>query len=184
MKIHSLVLNLKLLLISMFFGFSANIFAQFRTSAPPPTKSYFWKNVQFGGGFGLSVGSGYTNITIAPSAIYNFNENVSLGTGLQGSYTSSKVDDYKSSIYGGSLIALFNPVEQVQLSLELEQVLVNRTLNTLNGHFKDNFWNTGLFIGAGYRAENVTVGARYNILYNRNDFVYTEAFMPFVRVYF
>lgn len=184
MIIHLRILNFKLFLIVVFFGFSAGIFAQFRTSAQPPRENYFWKKVQFGGGFGLSVGSGFTDVTLAPNAIYNFNESVSLGAGLQGSYISSKVDGYKSAIYGGSLIALFNPIEPVQLSVELEQVRVNRTLNTLNGDFKDNFWNTALFLGAGYRSENVTVGVRYNLFYNKNDFVYSEAFMPFIRVYF
>ena len=184
MKIHYLFSPLKLLLIYVFLSFSANNFAQFRTSAPPPTKSYFWKKVQFGGSFGLSVGSGFTDITLAPNAIYNFNEYVSLGAGLQGSYISSNIDSYKSAIYGGSLIALFNPIEQVQFSVELEQVRVNRSLNNQIGNYQDNFWNTGLFFGAGYRVENVTIGARYNVLYNRNDFVYSEAFMPFIRVYF
>jgi hypothetical protein len=41
-----------------------------------------WKileNVQFGGGIGLGFGSGFTDISVAPSAIYNFNEYVALG---------------------------------------------------------------------------------------------------------
>jgi hypothetical protein len=50
----------------------------------------FWKNVQFGGGLGLGFGSGYTDITIAPTAIYNFNEYFSLGTGVQYSYLRQK----------------------------------------------------------------------------------------------
>jgi hypothetical protein len=36
----------------------------------------FWQNVQFGGGVGLGFGSNYTDISFAPSAIYNFNEYV------------------------------------------------------------------------------------------------------------
>ena len=40
------------------------------------TKSEFWEHVQLGGGLGLGFGGGYTNISIAPSAIYNFNEKV------------------------------------------------------------------------------------------------------------
>jgi hypothetical protein len=37
--------------------------------------------VQFGGGVGLGFGSNYTDISLAPSAIYNFNEYVALGLG-------------------------------------------------------------------------------------------------------
>ena len=147
-------------------------------------KSEFWKNVQFGGGLGLSVGSGFTDITIAPSAIYNINKYVAIGTGLQGSYVSQK-NYFTSAIYGASLITLFNPIEEAQISLEVEQVRVNTTFKTTGGpSIKDNFWNTGLFVGAGYRMDNVTIGARYNLLYNKDKSVYSDALMPFIRVYF
>ena len=168
----------------LILGFSIASFAQMRTSAPLPTKSNFWKNVQFGGGFGLGIGSGFTDINLAPSAIYNFNEYFSTGIGLQGSYVALK-NNYTSAIYGASLISLFNPIDAVQLSAELEQVRVNRTIEQVGGNnLKDNFWNTGLFVGAGYRSGNVTLGARYNVLYNKNSFVYSSAFMPFIRVFF
>lgn len=184
MKNHYRFLSFELLLIAIFLSSSECTFAQVQTPEPLSTKSYFWKKVQFGGGIGLSVGSGFTDITLAPNAIYNFNNYVSLGAGLQGSYVSLK-DNYSSAIYGASLITLFNPIEVVQLSVELEKVRVNQTINQNTGNnIKNNFWNTGLFLGAGYRVENVTVGARYNVFYNKNDFVYSEALMPFVRVYF
>jgi hypothetical protein len=32
--------------------------------------------------------------------------------------------------------------------------------------------------------ENVTIGARYNVLFDKDKNVYGEAFMPFVRVFF
>ena len=144
----------------------------------------FWKKVQFGGGFGLSVGSGFTNISIAPSAIYNFNDVFAAGVGLQGSYVKVKDRDvtYNSYIYGGSLIGLVTPLEQVQLSVELEQLRVNQEFTDFK--IKNNFWNTALYLGAGYYTGNVTIGVRYNVLFNKNDLVYSEAFMPFVRVYF
>lgn len=144
-------------------------------------KSNFWDNVQFGGGLGLAAGSGFTNISISPSAIYNFNEYVSAGVGLQYSYLKQR-DFYSSSMYGGSVIGLFNPIEEVQLSVELEQLRVN--LKAENSAFTDDFWNTGLFLGAGYRLDNVTVGARYNVLFVEDKGVYGDAFMPFIRVYF
>ena len=147
-------------------------------------KSEFWQKVQFGGGLGLGFGNGFTDITVAPSAIYNFNDYVSLGTGLQFSYISQK-DFYNSTIVGASIIGLFNPIEEIQLSLEVEEMNVNTTFQSVgNTTLKDNFWNTGLFIGAGYRAENVTIGARYNLLYDKDKTVYGSALMPFVRVYF
>jgi len=147
-------------------------------------KSDFWKHVQFGGGFGLGIGSGFTDVTLAPSGIYNLNRYVSIGAGLQGSLISQK-DLYSSAIYGVNVLTLFNPAEEVQISLEVEQVRVNNTFrNTTKGTLKDNFWNTGLFVGAGYRMENVTIGMRYNLLFNKDKNVYSDALMPFIRIYF
>lgn len=173
--------NLSTLLIIIIHFNELN--AQETTAAKPVNN--FWKNVQFGGGFGLGIGSGYTDVTIAPSAIYNFNEQFALGTGLQGSYISQK-DYYKSTIIGASVIGLFNPIEEIQLSLEVEEVNVSTNFQSLGSTttIKDNFWNTGLFVGAGYRTNNVTIGARYNLLFDTNKSVYSDALMPFIRVYF
>src|SRR5690554_2506593 len=131
-------------------------------------KSEFWQKVRFGGGLGLNIGTGFTDITIAPSAIYEINEYVAAGIGLQGSYIrvkprNSAFDNYEAFTYGGSWIVLVNPIREAQLSAELEQLRVN--VNFDNG-YSDNFWNTALFLGAGYRTNNVTIGIRYNVLHN------------------
>ncbi len=148
-----------------------------------PQNSNFWKKVRFGGGLGLGLGSDYTNITIAPSAIYEANEYVAFGLGLQYSYVKQR-DFYDSHIYGASVIGLLNPVPQVQLSVELEELRANNTYTQFKPEIKDNFWNTALFLGAGYRNNNLTIGIRYNVLFNESDNVYSQAWMPFVRVYF
>ncbi|RAR72769.1 hypothetical protein [Flavobacterium aciduliphilum] len=148
-----------------------------------PKKSDFLKHVQVGGGFGINVGSGFTDCTLAPSAIYNFNRYFAVGVGLQGSIASQK-GLYNSTLYGINVLTLFNPIREVQLSLELEQVRVNNTFRNPTGTLKDNFWNTAIFVGAGYKMDNVTVGMRYNLLFNKDKNVYTDALMPFIRVYF
>lgn len=114
--------NLTFLLIL----FSGVLFSQNQAITTKPINN-FWENVQFGGGFGLNIGSGFTDITLAPSGIYNFNQSFSLGIGLQGSYVSSK-NNFSSVIYGLSLISLINPIEEIQLSVELEQLRVNSTI--------------------------------------------------------
>ena len=147
-------------------------------------KSEFWKRVRIGGGFGLSIGSGYTDVTLAPGAIYNFNDYFAAGIGLQGSYVKVR-DEWNSWIYGGSILGLVNPIPQIQLSAELEQVRVNAEYELVDGgSVDDDFWNTALFVGAGYRTNNVTVGIRYNVLHDSDRRVYNDAWMPFVRVYF
>lgn len=162
-----------------FIGLTLSVSAQ--QTPHNELKSNFWNKVQFGGGLGLGFGSGYTNISVAPSAIYNVNEYFSAGLGVQYNYLKQK-DFYSSSQYGASIIGLVNPIPEIQLSVELEELRVNFKFD--DGSISNDFWNTGLFLGAGYRAENVTVGARYNVLFNEDKGVYGDALMPFVRVYF
>lgn len=146
-------------------------------------KNEFWSSVRFGGGLGLNFGNNFTNVMVAPSAIYDVNPYFSIGLGLQGSYVKQK-NFYDSYIYGASIIGLFNPIPEVQLSAEIEQLRVNNTYTQFTPEIEDNFWNTALFLGAGYNFNGVTVGVRYNVLFKERDNVYHEAFMPFIRIYF
>ena len=176
------VMNLTFLLtIVVLFSFKSEIFAQ--QIPENKTKSDFWNKVQFGGGLGLGFGSGYTNFSISPSAIYNINNYFATGVGLQYAYVREK-NVYTANLYGGSIIGLFNPLEEIQLSVEVEQLKVNNSFNTDYGKVHDDFWNTALFLGAGYRTSNVTIGAKYNVLYKDNQGVYADALMPFIRIYF
>jgi hypothetical protein len=160
----------------------SNMLAQDSTAVEKPKpRSEFWKKVQFGGGVGLSIGSGFTNITLSPSAIYPVNQYFSLGAGVQGSYVKQR-NFYNAYIYGASIIGLFNPIQNIQLSTEVEQLRVNTTF--YNNLPEQNFWNTALFVGAGYVNNRVTIGIRYNILHKTENNVYSDAFIPFVRVFF
>ena len=181
MKKNSIIDLTLLLTIVFLFGFKSEIYAQENTQIK--TKSDFWKHVQFGGGLGLGFGNGYADIMVAPSAIYNFNSYFSAGLGAQYNYVKQQ-NFYSANMYGGSLIALFHPIEELQISSELEQLRVNRTFEDSFGSEKQDFWNTALFLGAGYRNQNVTIGIRYNVLHKDRDNIYAEAFMPFVRIYF
>ena len=144
----------------------------------------FWDHVQFGGAFGLGFSSDYTEIVLSPDAIYNFNRYFALGVGIQYSYTSSK-NEFTSSLYGANTIALFNPIQQIQLSLSLTQSWVDNTYKFYPGaELTDQFWLTGLYAGIGYRTGNVTVGMNYNLLYNEERDMNSNAFTPFIRVYF
>ncbi len=166
----------KILIFTIFFRTFFSFGQPTIKSVNSPNK--FWEKVQFGGGLGLNFGSDFTEINIAPSAIYNFNQYASLGAGLQFGYLSS--NSFTSTIYGGSIIGLLNPIPEIQFSAELEQLQTNTIYKTTD--LKTNFWNTALYIGAGYRTGNITIGARYNILVNQNN--RTNQITPFVRAYF
>lgn len=171
-----------MLTLLLFLLHSTDIFSQY--SNPSQSKSDFWSHVQFGGSFVANFSNNYTELTLAPGALYNFNQFFALGAGVQGTYISSK-DNFDSSIYGVNLIGLVNPFPQLQFSAEIEELYVQRTETISPGiSIKDDFWNTALFLGAGYRSQNVTFGMRYNVLFNEDKHVYADAFMPFVRAYF
>jgi len=175
--------QLKANLIVLFFFLSCAMFAQYQTTAPK-SQSDFWKNVQYGGSIGLSFGNDYTEIAVSPTAIYNVNPTVAVGLSLQGSYVNSN-HYYTSSIYGASIIGLINPIPQIQFSAELIEAHVSNEYEYIDGSsFHDDFWNTALLIGGGFRSGNVTVGVTYNVLYDSNKDVYGDAVMPFVRAYF
>ena len=142
----------------------------------------FWGKVQYGGGLGLNFGDNYFVLNVAPSAIYNFNEYFAMGPGL--SYSYIKNGDFKTSISGGSIITLFNPLREVQLSAELEELYVSQTQELDGGNRSRDFWNTALFLGAGYRSGPMTFGVRYNVLFKGSNEIYTSAVQPFIRVYF
>lgn len=144
----------------------------------------FWENVRFGGGIGLSFGDGFFSGTLAPSAIYQFNEMIAAGVGLNGTY-NKREDFYKSTILGGSILTLFNPIQEIQLSSEFEQLHVSRDFDqNFIGVNDDKYWYTALFLGAGYRTGNFTMGIRYDILYDDDKSIYADPWIPFVRVYF
>ena len=182
MKKNTIQNSISFLLFLFFLGISPKVVSQ-ETPQPQAKKSDFWDHVQFGGGFGVSAGNDYTDITIAPSAIYQFDEPFAVGFGLLYSHLKQK-NFYSSNVVGASVIGLVNPIEEVQLSLEVEEIHVNNTYSDLYNNVKRSFWNTGLYIGAGYCADNVTIGARFNVLFDKDKDIYGDAFMPFVRVYF
>lgn len=145
----------------------------------PPT---FWQRVRFGGGAGLLFGDVF-NITLAPNAIYQFNRYVGAGVGLNGIYAGEK-DLYTATVLGGSVIGIFNPIQQIQLSSEFEMLNVNRKYEDFLGIENENYWYPALFFGIGYNPGFMTIGVRYDILYDQEKSIYGNAFMPFIRLSF
>lgn len=144
-------------------------------------QSDFWEHVRFGGGIGMSFGDGFFSGTLAPSAIYQFNNQFAAGVALNGTYNSLK-HSYTSTILGGSIIGLYNVIPEIQLSAEFEELNVSRNYEIAIPN--DNYWYPALFVGAGFHTNNFTIGIRYDLLYQNKKSIYAEAWAPFVRVYF
>jgi hypothetical protein len=145
--------------------------------------SNFWKHVRFGGGIGLSFSDGFFSGTIAPSGIYDFNAQFSMGIGVNATYNKLK-NRYKSTILGGSIMGLYNPIRELQISGEFEELNVHRKYDSHLNIEDDNYWYPALFVGAGYSSNNITIGIRYDVLYDRDKSIYADPWAPFVRVYF
>ena len=148
------------------------------------SSSDFWNHVRFGGGVGLSFGDGFFSGTLAPVAIYQVSPEFATGLGLNFTY-NTREDRYKSTILGGSILTLFNPIPSIQLSAEFEELNVNRNFDEqFVSNLDDNYWYSALFLGAGYRTGNVIFGIRYDVLYDEEKSIYAEPWIPFVRVFF
>jgi len=171
-------LRLKNLFLGIFLFFGCLIcFSQ-----NPAQKSDFWNKVRLGGGIGIGFSNRGFNGTISPSAIYQFNDYIAAGIGVNLSFY--KFNDQKFWAYGPSAIVLANPIPQIQISGEFEQLRVNSSFRTTNGTIENDFWSPALFLGLGYRTQFATVGIRYNVLYDNEESIYLNAWTPFVRVYF
>ena len=143
------------------------------------TKSDFWRKVNFGGGFSLTFPNNSINLAITPTAIYNFNEQFSLGAGL--GYRYSKTGDIKNNVYSLSGLALYSPVDQLQISGEFEQLFVNQKLG--NNSYSYNY--PSLHLGLAYRIGGFSsIGISYDVLYDKNKSIYSSPITPIIRVFF
>lgn len=167
-------------LICIFLIFSVN--SQLVSQNISPERNNFFEQVRYGGSLGLNFSNGFFNANVAPKAVYDFNQYTSAGVGLLGSYSDGS--NYKAFTYGGSIIGLFRPVRSLQLSAEFEELHVNRNWEFDGANRKDSYWYPALFLGLGYNTGPVTMGIRYDVLYDDEKSIYGNAFMPFVSVYF
>lgn len=142
----------------------------------------FWNNVRFGGGIGVGFTNGGFNGSISPSALYQFNEHFATGASLNFNY--AKFNDDKLLAYGGSLLTLYNPINFLQISGEFEQLRINRIYDNGSLGLEDNYWSPALFVGVGLTDRNFTIGIRYDVLYDDSKSIYSNSWMPFMRVYF
>ena len=162
--------------VLLFVGLISNSFCQ-------NSDSSFGDHLRYGGSFNVGFSNNYTTIGISPSVIYAFDNGFSTGLSLSYFYTKNKTinNTFSSNVYGGSIIGLYNTLSFLQLSVELEELNINYT----DRYFDyDSYWNTALYLGLAYRSRNVSIGFRYDVLYDNQKSIYGSSISPVFRIYF
>lgn len=139
------------------------------------------KRLKFGMGFGFNFVGG-TNISLSPNLTYRVSDKISVGAGLMFNYMGIK-DLQKTTTYGANVLAFYTPVNKLLTTLEFAQLHVNRKM--ILNNLEDEFWDSPLFVGAGYQiTPKIAAGAKYNLLYNKDKSIYTSPVVPFVNISF
>ncbi len=167
----------KIVLVVFFFSYQLQ--AQIATDSIKPKE----KKLKFGCGFGLNFVGG-TSLSLAPNLTYKVSEKISFGAGIQGSYNKIK-NLQNTTTFGGNLLGFYTPIKNLQTQLEFAQLWVSTTTEANAIEVKDQYWDSALFVGAGYTiGQKVTIGAKYNFLYDEDKSVYSSPVIPFVNIVF
>ncbi len=143
----------------------------------------FWSKVSFGGNLGIGFNNDTFSGVLEPMAIYNFNDQFALGTGISFGYTEA--NNFTATNYGASILTFYSPIREIRLSAEFQEMGVSRTFEIENAaDIKEDYWYPALFLGGGYRIGNISLGIRYDILYDDDKSIYGSAYIPFVGVFF
>lgn len=139
------------------------------------------KNLKFGLGFGLNFVGG-TSVSLSPNLTYRINDKMYAGAGLLLNYNAVKNLQTTTTI-GANAIFNYYPIAKLLTMAEFAEMNVNR--NNKVAAMKDQFWDSALFVGVGYQiTPKISVGGKYNLLYDKDKSVYSSPFVPFVNISF
>ncbi|MEJ1222526.1 alpha-ketoglutarate decarboxylase [Sediminicola sp. 1XM1-17] len=174
---------LRLIVIIGLLIFSESVISQVTNVAVIDSTAEEPNKLKFGMGFGLNFVGG-TNISLSPNLTYNVSEKVGIGVGLQGSYAAIK-DLQNTTTFGGNIIAQYSPIKKITTLIEFVELNVTTKTETPTGQIKETYWDSALFVGAGYNiTAKIAIGAKYNLLYDEDESVYTSPVLPFVNITF
>jgi hypothetical protein len=146
-----------------------------------------WDNISIGGGLGLQIGS-QTYIELSPKIAYQLTKKSLVGAGFTYIYYSEDLGirgKLKTSVYGGSIFASYEPVPSLFGWLEYE--LLNFEYYNNNSELKRK-WLGSPFVGIGYRQSISEKGfIQFVFLYNLNYSSvspYSSAWVPRISIFF
>ncbi len=132
----------------------------------------------FGGGFGLSIGTGYTSISASPLVGYKITDEFSAGVQTTYQYVSNSDLDLSFSNYGGGPFTRYVFDDRYIAHAEYEILSFEYTDGTIDSGgdfntFRDTY--SSLWLGGGYRESlgrnaGFFLLALYNVLYDETEF--------------
>ena len=188
MNLYKLLLVLGLLIGS--FSVNAQYYEAEKKENTENTKPKSIKDkLHFGGSLGLQFGS-FTSIYIAPIVYYDLSEKIMIGAGFNYIYQSYDWygKEYKSSIYGPKLAAIFKPFSQLIVSTEFEYNFYDRDFNYY-GDPDQPYWHPTWYVGLGYgvpmgKKGGMYISMSYDLLYDAKKSYYSTAWRPTIGMYF
>ncbi|RLD23884.1 MAG: hypothetical protein DRI71_04175 [Bacteroidetes bacterium] len=103
-------MKIRYFIIPLFLLFTTVAFAQ-KGEYVVDQESNWQDRIYFGGGMGLSGGSGYTMISLSPIVGYMISNRLSGGVGI--TYQYYKSGDFSDNRYGGQLFMRMNVIKQI-----------------------------------------------------------------------
>ena len=163
-------LTLSLLMLSVVSIASA----QYRSGGGGSDKIYF------GGGFGLSVGTGITSISASPLVGYRITDEFSAGVGVTYQYLKYKEPDAQFNNFGWSLFSRYEFTDKYFSHIEYERLSFEYPTGFLtpDGDVESaRGTNDAFFVGGGYR-ESLSRNSSFSVtvLY---DLLYDEELSPY-----
>jgi hypothetical protein len=145
------------------------------------------ERLYFGGNFGLSFSTNYTQIEVSPIVGYMITDKLSAGTGviyqyIKANFTSANGRQYalETNIYGGKLFGRYNIAGQLFAYAEFEalsfEVYQDRNDRILRQIVPSMFIGGGYFFPLGEKV-GINAVALYNILYDPFTSPYNSPFV-------
>lgn len=137
-------------------------------------RSNFRSRIFTGGNFGLQFGT-FTFVDVSPLVGYRLTEKIQGGIGITYRYFSDNLNNFSTSMYGGSVFARY---------FILDNLFAHTEYEVLNGEwfYGERFNVTSIFVGGGYSQRlGGTVFANILILWNINESIYSPYQNPVFR---
>lgn len=141
-------------------------------------------NWTFGGNIGLSGGNGGFGLFLTPRVGYKLTNDVELAGIVN--YTYQSFNDYRSSIFGAGPALNYYVQRNFYLHSSYQHYFVSQKLKSTNERF--TMEEDALYIGGGYMQQlgsggvYMQIGAMYNLLYNKNNSIFSSGFVPNVGI--